>query len=114
LPYQAPTEEGFTKMLRIEPVETSSGHCLLRLEGEVVGPWVEEIRRSCEPARAAGAKLTLDLADVAFVDRDGVELFRGLMQAGVVVLNCSPFVQSQLGTGQGEATPWTSTPSFGS
>ena len=85
-------------MLRIEPVETFSGHCLLRLEGEVVGPWVEEISRTCEPVLASGAKLTLDLTDVAFVDRGGVELFRSLMQAGVMMLNCSPFAQTQLGT----------------
>ena len=85
-------------MLRIEPVERSAGDCVLRLEGEVVGPWVAEIQRSCDQALAAGVKLTLDLADVTFIDRPGVELFRRLMRVGVVVLNCSPFLQTQLGT----------------
>ena len=54
-------------MLRIEPVDTVSGHSILRVEGEVVGPWVEELRRSCDQAVAAHVKLTLDLMDVAFV-----------------------------------------------
>ena len=85
-------------MLRIEPVETSSGRCLLRLEGEVLGPWIDEINRSCAQALATTGKLTLDLTDVTFIDRDGVELFRRLMLDGVVVLNCSPFLQTQLGT----------------
>jgi len=84
-------------MLRIEPVETSSGHCLLRLEGEVLGPWVDEMSRACDQALATGAKLTLDLTDVTFLDRQGIELFRRLIKAGVVVLNCSPFLQTQLG-----------------
>ncbi len=85
-------------MLRIEPVDTSIGDCVLRLEGEVVGPWVAEIRRSCDQALATGARLTLELTDVTFIDRAGVELFRRLMRAGVVVVNCSPFLQTQLGT----------------
>ncbi len=89
---------GPEEMLRIEPVETSTGDCVLRLEGEVVGPWVAEIRRSCDQALATGARLTLELTDVTFIDRAGVELFRRLMRAGVVVVNCSPFLQTQLGT----------------
>jgi len=83
-------------MLRIEPVETSSGHCLLRLEGEVLGPWVDEMSRACDQAVATGAKLTLDLTDVSFIDRSGIELFRRLIGGGVVVFNCSPFLQTQL------------------
>ena len=83
-------------MLRIEPVETSSGR-ILRLEGDVVGPWVAELQRSADRALASDTKLTLDLTDVAFVDRNGAQLFRTLMRAGVVVLNGSPFVQTQLG-----------------
>ena len=85
-------------MLRIEPVATFTGDCVLRLEGEVVGPWVTEIRRSCDQALATGATLTLDLSDVTFIDRPGIELFRRLIGGGVVVLNCSPFLQTQLGT----------------
>src|SRR5207245_1693625 len=61
-------------MLRIERVETSIGDCVLRLEGEVVGPWVAEIRRSCDQALATGARLTLELTDVTFIDRAGVEV----------------------------------------
>jgi len=85
-------------MLRIESIEKSTGDCVLRLEGQVIGPWVAEIRRSCDQALAAGVELKLDLTDVTFIDRSGIELFRGLMQAGVTVMNCSPFLRSQLRT----------------
>lgn len=63
-----------------------------------MGPWVHELRSSCGEALAGRTRLVLDLEHVRFVDRHGVELLRGLMKAGVVMLNCSPFVHSQLGT----------------
>ncbi len=83
-------------MLRIEIMEPANGDPTLRLEGRVIGPWVAELRRMCEPLLAAGAKLTLDLSDVSFVDRDGVELFESLRKRQVVLLNCSLFVAEQL------------------
>ena len=82
-------------MLKIELIE-SGDTPTLRLEGRVIGPWVEELRRSCEPALATGARLSVDLSDVSFVDRDGVELFRSLRKRQVMLLNCSGFVAEQL------------------
>ena len=83
-------------MLKIELMETAGGQPTLRLEGRVIGPWGEEVRRSCEPVLARGAKLALDLSEVSFVDRDGVALFRNLSRQRVALLNCSPFVAEQL------------------
>ena len=83
-------------MLKIVLIETARETSTLRLEGRVIGPWVEELRRSCEPVLARGAKLALDLSDVSFVDRDGVELFRSLQNRQVALLNCSGFVAELL------------------
>ncbi len=83
-------------MLRIVLVEPANGTVALRLEGRVIGPWVEELRRSCEPVLATGARLRIDLTDVSFVDRDGVELFRRLRSRRGALVNCSPFVAEQL------------------
>ena len=82
-------------MLRIHVNGTGSDKTLC-LEGRVIGPWVEELRRSCEGILVIGAQLTLDLSDVSFVGREGIELFRTLQQRRVKLLNCSPLVLEQL------------------
>lgn len=73
---------------------------MLRLEGQVRGPWVEELRRACDQVLGknghGGNGLVLDLADVSFIDADGVTLIRELTARRVVVTNCSPFVVEQL------------------
>lgn len=83
-------------MLKIVFTETTKGNPTLQLGGRVIGPWVEELRRSCEEVLATGAALALDLSDVWFVDRDGLDLLRILRCRDVAVLNCPPFVAEQL------------------
>ena len=83
-------------MLKIVLIELESDIPTLRLEGRVIGPWVEELRRSCEKALARSARLSLDLSEVSFVDRDGVELFRSLPTRRVAFLNCTGFVAELL------------------
>lgn len=82
-------------MLRIHVSKTAS-ETTLCLEGRVIGPWVEELKQSCEGVLVTGTRLALDLADVLFVGREGLELFRTLMRSDVKLLNCSPFVSEQL------------------
>jgi len=48
-------------MLKIVSVPNGSGTATLVLEGRLVGPWVEELRRSCEQASSSSDGLTLDL-----------------------------------------------------
>jgi len=83
-------------MLRISERCLSNQAAALRLEGRVIGPWVLEARRSCEKFLAHGRRLTLDLAEVSFVDRDGIALLRELMGRQVTFVNCSPFLTEQL------------------
>ncbi len=83
-------------MLKIENPLAAGGSVTLRLEGRVIGPWVEELRQSCEPVLAGGARLALDLSGVSFVDRDGVVLLRSLERRQVALLNCSGFVAELL------------------
>ncbi len=84
------------RMLKIVPAKGTTGISIVRLEGRVIVPWVEELRQSCEPVLAGGAPLALDLSDVSFVDRDGVELLRSLKKRQVALLNCSGFVAELL------------------
>jgi anti-anti-sigma regulatory factor len=84
-------------MLRVTVVESSRETVRLRVEGRVVSPCVEELRRSCEvQALSDGIRLTLDLADVSFVDAAGVELLKELKARCVNLLNPSSFVAEQL------------------
>jgi anti-anti-sigma regulatory factor len=83
-------------MLRIERAGDAQQASTLRLEGRVVGPWVEELRRSCDEALDGGARLILDLGAVSFVDRDGLALLRDLPHDRVELHRCSPFLAEQL------------------
>ncbi len=82
-------------MLRIDTTE-DGGRAVLRLEGRVIGAWVEEVRRSCRAALDRGAAVTLDLSAVSFVDADGVVLLRELASRHVALANTTPFVAAQL------------------
>lgn len=66
------------------------------LEGRVVGPWVDELREACESVLRQGAHLTVDLAGVAFVDREGLALLERLRRREIALSNCSAFVAEQL------------------
>jgi anti-anti-sigma regulatory factor len=85
-------------MLKIVLTSTVNGRAVIRLEGRVIGPWVEEVRRSCDEVLKTGASVTLDCSEVSFVDREGVKLLRRLGSGEVVLSNCSPFVAEQVKT----------------
>ena len=89
-------------MLRISrtPLAELKKQDLLRLEGQVTGPWVEELRRVCAETLGnnghGGNDLVLDLAGVSFLDADGVALFRELAARRVSFTNSSAFIAEQL------------------
>jgi anti-anti-sigma regulatory factor len=83
-------------VLKISHDASLHGVVILRLEGQVKGPWVEELRRLCEQCLATGSGLALDLTEVSFLDLDGVALCRHLQDRQVALLHCSPFVAEQL------------------
>jgi ABC-type transporter Mla MlaB component len=83
-------------MLKISEGKRSKQALTLRLEGSIVGPWVGELRRLCEPLVHQGGRLALDLADVSFADEGGLALLVGLRARGTKLLNPTPFVAEQL------------------
>lgn len=82
-------------MLKIVTVDPGTSQAVLQLEGQLIGPWVDELRRTCDRL-LDGRAVTLDLSGVSFVERRGVELLRALGARGVPLLHCSPFVAEQL------------------
>ena len=83
-------------MLKIEIGERRGQRVTVRLEGQMVGPWVDEVGRACEPLLVDGHLLVLDFSRVSFVDRAGVALCRRLRQGHATLQNCSPFVKEQI------------------
>jgi hypothetical protein len=87
-------------MLKISCTDSSDrGRILLRLEGDVRGEWVDELRRACDTPVAnphPGWQLVLDLRDVLFIDARGVLLFQELHARSAEFINCSAFVTEQL------------------
>ncbi len=83
-------------MLRIQLLDLQDGTATLQLAGRVAGPWVNELSRSCDRILGVGGTLSVDLREVTFVDRAGVEFFQRLRGRQVALVNCSPFVAEQL------------------
>ena len=83
-------------MLKISIISNSDQAIRFQLEGKLVGPWVEELRRLSDEALSHQKALSLDLERVSFVDSRGVALLRGLAKRQVSELNCSQFVSQQL------------------
>ena len=83
-------------MLRITEIAESAEYAVLRLEGRMIGTWVRELERSCERHLLDGRRLTLDVADVSFVDRAGLALLRSLMEGPVSLANVPLLLNEQL------------------
>lgn len=83
-------------MLRISELRPPNHRVTLRLEGRIAGPWVTAVRQACERVLDSGQALGLDLAEVEYLDADGVALLANLRSRGVPFLACSLFVEAQL------------------
>jgi anti-anti-sigma regulatory factor len=83
--------------MRIFQATDADGSVVLRLNGQVRGQWVDGLRHlTSEVLRKPSTRLVFDLAEVSFIDADGLELFRELLSPHVSIRNCSLFVAQQL------------------
>lgn len=83
-------------MLKISVTNQSNHTTQFQLEGRLVGPWVEELRRLSDEALARQESVSLDLEKVWFIDAQGITLLRDLAEKRVAQLNCSQFIRQQL------------------
>jgi hypothetical protein len=86
-------------MLRISKRPSGPHGAAIALEGRLVGPWVDELRRVVDEAPEAHG-LTIDLRGLAFADLAGVSLLRALRGAGLKLVGGSEFVGALLGAEQ--------------
>ncbi len=89
-------------MLKISDLTLTDEHAgtTFKVEGQVIGQWVDELRRVCDEALAGngspGHCLVLDLDGLSFLDPAGIALFRELAARNVSFTNCSVFIAEQL------------------
>ena len=74
-------------MLKISVTNQSSEATNFQLEGKLVGPWVEELRRLSDAALMTSEAVSLDLEKVWFVDSQGIVLLRDLAKRHVAQIN---------------------------
>jgi anti-anti-sigma regulatory factor len=68
----------------------------LKLEGEILEPWVSSVRDACAPQGRRSEPLCLDLAAVTYVDAAGAQLLRDLLREGIEIAACSSFLTELL------------------
>ena len=87
-------------MLRISQTATTETRTTLRLEGEINGRWVEELRKECirtlDTDTMNGRRLVLDVGGVTSIDVSGLALLRELGARRVLVRNASLYVSELL------------------
>ena len=79
-------------MLKITRLFPRGRGLTIKLEGELLGPWVGSVRDACAVRGRRPRHLRLDLAAVTYVDAAGVQLLRDLVAAGAEIAACSSFV----------------------
>jgi ABC-type transporter Mla MlaB component len=69
---------------------------LMKLEGELLEPWVGTVRDACSKESRQDYRPRLDLAAVTYVDAAGAQILRDLINEGVEIAACSTFIGALL------------------
>jgi RNA polymerase sigma-70 factor (ECF subfamily) len=86
-------------MLRINHVSDPGQAPTLKLEGKLLGPWVDELRDACRSQAFLSPGICLDLAAITFVDAAGAKLLGNLIREGARIIACSGYVAELLHAG---------------
>ena len=76
--------------------ETNDLGIQLRLEGRLVGEWVEELAREIRACEAEGGVSALHVGELSFADCDGLALIRMLRKSCVDFTEPNPFIETLL------------------
>jgi ABC-type transporter Mla MlaB component len=83
-------------MLKISVIGVAGEPVTLRLDGQVTGRWVKLLQNTCDAQLKNGARVTIELKNVSFVDRDGIAFLQSLTDRRVEILNALPFIAEQI------------------
>ena len=87
----------YHSVLRIT-IQKASDVVLLKLEGSVKGPWVDELRKAwvTSAKMASGEPMRIDLEAVSFIDTRGRDLLLRMQREGVALKGASGFLRQLL------------------
>ncbi len=83
-------------MLRITRQSPEDSAILLKLEGKLLEPWIEEVERSINGSLPHPNALKLDLSALTFADNAGAHFLTGLLRQGATLTACSGYVAALL------------------
>ncbi len=69
---------------------------ILKLEGKLQGPWVDEAHDAYALSAAQASRTCLDLSGLTFADGEGAALLRELIRSGAQVVGCSSYIAELL------------------
>lgn len=78
-------------MLRITKT-AEAGSTILRVEGKLVPPWVEELATCCSQAAPGPDTLVVDLRSVTFVSSEGKKLLGCIYRQGARLLTAGTLI----------------------
>ncbi len=82
-------------MLRITAIHSDS-QTILKLEGKLLAPWIEELGGAYALAKSRSDRVVLDLAELTYADDAGTKLLCSFVRLGVPLGECSAFVTELL------------------
>jgi anti-anti-sigma regulatory factor len=83
-------------MLRIRHDVMAAREVTLFLQGRIVAEWAELLERECDRLILSGYRVVLDLSEVVFIGRSGVEVLGRVGHAGVRIVGCTALVVAML------------------
>ena len=83
-------------MLRITRMVGDDSGEILKLEGKLQGPWVDEAHDAHALSAAQASRICLDLSALTFADGEGAALLRELIRSGTQVAGCTSYIAELL------------------
>jgi anti-anti-sigma regulatory factor len=83
-------------MLLIQRNDVGTQTVALILQGRIVAEWADLLERECQELGRSGLRVVLDLSDVVFIGRSGLEVLGRLGREGVSISGCSPLIAAML------------------
>ena len=84
-------------MLRITQVREDGDTIHLKVEGRVIGDGVSELDRTCEDRLSRNQRIILDMSDVTYIDRQGVDALKRILGNNVQLTDSTLLLQALLG-----------------